>query len=128
MKLRKAHQDSEGGAGRALMVARAEGMRAGQCKQSREDGRQSRPSPRPLHHPRPYGIRGLRLRLTRIGRPWRSPLRSRMATKKDNLENALSENERVCQGTAMLNKRRQMTQKQAHHAGEFAKADVHMHN
>src|SRR5438105_10378391 len=51
-----------------------------------------------------------------------------MATKKDNLETALSENERMCQGTAMLRKRRQMTQKQAHHAGKLGRADLHMHS
>src|SRR5881392_4120356 len=63
-----------------------------------------------------------------IGRPLRSPLRSRMATKKDNLETALSENERICQGTAMLRKRRQMTQRQAHHSGKLGRADLHMHS
>ena len=51
-----------------------------------------------------------------------------MATKKDNLETALSENERICQGTAMLRKRRQMTQEQAHHAGKLGRADLHMHS
>jgi len=51
-----------------------------------------------------------------------------MATKKDNLETALSENEKICQGTAMLRKRRQMTQKQAHHAGKLGRADLHMHS
>lgn len=51
-----------------------------------------------------------------------------MATNKDNLETPLAENERGCQGTAMLRKRRQMTQKQAHHAGKLGKADVHMHS
>ena len=51
-----------------------------------------------------------------------------MATKKDNLETALSVNERMCQGTAMLRKRRQMTQKQAHHAGKLGRADLHMHS
>src|SRR5437763_2622730 len=51
-----------------------------------------------------------------------------MATKKDNLETALSENERMCQGTAMLRKRRQMTQEQAHHAGKLGRADLHMHS
>jgi len=47
-----------------------------------------------------------------------------MATNND----ALSENEKICQGTAMLRKRRQMTQKQAHHAGKLGRADLHMHS
>jgi len=51
-----------------------------------------------------------------------------MATNNDNLETALLENERVCQGTAMLRKRRQMTQTQAHHAGKLGRADLHMHS
>src|SRR5205809_4140879 len=51
-----------------------------------------------------------------------------MATNKDNLETTLLENESVCQGTAMLRKRRQMTQKQAHHAGKLGRADLHMHS
>src|SRR5207249_10329083 len=51
-----------------------------------------------------------------------------MATKKDNLETALSENERICQGPAMLRKRRQMTQEQAHHAGKLGRADLHTHS
>src|ERR1700737_1976565 len=36
--------------------------------------------------------------------------------------------ESACVGTAMLHKRRQMTQKQAHHAGKLGKADLHMHS
>jgi len=34
----------------------------------------------------------------------------------------------LCMGTAMLSKRRQMTQQQAHHSGKLGKADLHMHS
>jgi predicted metal-dependent phosphoesterase TrpH len=36
--------------------------------------------------------------------------------------------ERACMGTAMLTKRRQMTQQQALHAGKLGRADLHMHS
>src|SRR2546421_7869512 len=54
--------------------------------------------------------------------------RSRMTTHKGSSQAALLENERVCLGTAMLRKRRQMTQKQAHHSGKLGRADLHMHS
>ncbi len=34
----------------------------------------------------------------------------------------------TCMGTAMLHKRKQMTQEQAHHSGKLGKADLHMHS
>jgi predicted metal-dependent phosphoesterase TrpH len=49
-----------------------------------------------------------------------------MITSKGNVvTNTL---ESACMGTAMLHKRKQMTQKQAHHAGKLGKADLHMHS
>src|SRR5947199_5756609 len=51
-----------------------------------------------------------------------------MATHKGSSQATLLENERVCQGKAMLRKRRQMTQTQAHHAGKLGRADLHMHS
>ncbi len=40
----------------------------------------------------------------------------------------MSNTESGCIGTAMLKKRRQMTQQQAHHTGKLGKADLHMHS
>ncbi|HYL45140.1 MAG TPA: PHP-associated domain-containing protein [Ktedonobacteraceae bacterium] len=49
-----------------------------------------------------------------------------MATiKRDNVTNM---SESACAGTAMLEKRRQMTQQQAHYAGKLGRADLHMHS
>src|SRR5437764_4862070 len=36
--------------------------------------------------------------------------------------------ESACIGTAMLSKRKQMTQQEAHHSGKLGKADLHMHS
>ena len=36
--------------------------------------------------------------------------------------------ESPCMGTAMLSKRKQMTQQEAHHSGKLGKADLHMHS
>src|SRR5438132_10076773 len=36
--------------------------------------------------------------------------------------------ESMCIGTAMLSKRQQMTQQQAHYSGKLGKADLHMHS
>ncbi len=49
-----------------------------------------------------------------------------MATSKHNTLTKTSVS--ACAGTAMLHKRRQMTQKQAHFAGKLGKADLHMHS
>lgn len=46
---------------------------------------------------------------------------SKSATMTNNSDGA-------CMGTAMLNKRRQMTPKQAHYSGKLGKADLHMHS
>ncbi len=54
--------------------------------------------------------------------------RSRMTIHKGSSQATLLENERACLGTAMLRKRRQMTQKQAHHSGKLGRADLHMHS
>ncbi len=49
-----------------------------------------------------------------------------MVTSKSNVATGTSES--ACAGTAMLDKRRQMTQRQAHFAGKLGKADLHMHS
>jgi predicted metal-dependent phosphoesterase TrpH len=49
-----------------------------------------------------------------------------MATSKSN--GVKRANESVCAGTAMLNKRMQMTRWQAQSAGKLGKADLHMHS
>jgi predicted metal-dependent phosphoesterase TrpH len=46
---------------------------------------------------------------------------SKSATMRNNPESA-------CMGTAMLDKRRQMTQTQAYYSGKLGKADLHMHS
>src|SRR5438034_10527890 len=51
-----------------------------------------------------------------------------MITIKGTNETRIEENERAYSGTAMLHKRRQMTQKQAHHSGKLGKADLNMHS
>ncbi len=51
-----------------------------------------------------------------------------MITIKGSNETRIEENERAYSGTAMLRKRRQMTQQQAHHSGKLGKADLHMHS
>ena len=51
-----------------------------------------------------------------------------MTTIKGTNETRIEENERAYSGTAMLRKRRQMTQQQAHHSGKLGKADLHMHS
>ncbi len=51
-----------------------------------------------------------------------------MITFKGTNETRIEENERAYSGTAMLRKRRQMTQQQAHHSGKLGKADLHMHS
>lgn len=51
-----------------------------------------------------------------------------MITIKGTNETRIEENERAYSGTAMLRKRRQMTQQQAHHSGKLGKADLHMHS
>ncbi len=49
-----------------------------------------------------------------------------MATRNRNA--VIEVGEHVCAGTAMLAKRRQMTQQQALHAGKLGRADLHMHS
>ncbi|MDQ6659987.1 MAG: PHP domain-containing protein, partial [Chloroflexota bacterium] len=38
------------------------------------------------------------------------------------------ETKNICMGTAMLEKRKKMTQQQAHHSGKLGMADLHMHS
>src|SRR5438477_13125830 len=49
-----------------------------------------------------------------------------MITSKRNMMTNSAES--ICMGTAMLSKRRQMTQQQAHYSGKLGKADLHMHS
>jgi predicted metal-dependent phosphoesterase TrpH len=49
-----------------------------------------------------------------------------MARNIDNDMIGISSN--ASMGTAMLRKRRQMTQRQAHHSGKLGRADLHMHS
>jgi predicted metal-dependent phosphoesterase TrpH len=49
-----------------------------------------------------------------------------MITSKRSTAFSMSENASL--GTAMLKKRRQMTQHQAHHSGKLGRADLHMHS
>ena len=51
-----------------------------------------------------------------------------MITNKETIDTQILEIEKACSGTAMLSKRRQMTQQQAHHSGMVGKADLHMHS
>ncbi len=51
-----------------------------------------------------------------------------MITNKETIDTQILEIEKACSGTAMLRKRRQMTQQQAHHSGMVGKADLHMHS
>ncbi len=49
-----------------------------------------------------------------------------MRKRKHN--NTKMKTEGTCIGTAMLEKRKQMTQQQAHHSGKLGMADLHMHS
>ncbi len=49
-----------------------------------------------------------------------------MATSERDQVTSMGEG--ACIGTAMLKKRRQMTQQQAHYAGKLGRADLHMHS
>src|SRR6266567_4596802 len=49
-----------------------------------------------------------------------------MTTSEHNMVTSIPES--ACIGTAMLSKRKQMTQQQAHHSGKLGKADLHMHS
>jgi len=51
-----------------------------------------------------------------------------MNTNQETIDTRIQEIEKVCSGTAMLRKRRQMTQQQAHYSGKVGKADLHMHS
>src|SRR6266516_4196679 len=48
-----------------------------------------------------------------------------ITSEHDMMKNSL---ERACAGTAMLHKRKQMTQQQAHVTGKLGRADLHMHS
>jgi predicted metal-dependent phosphoesterase TrpH len=54
-------------------------------------------------------------------------INSYMTTYKSTIETRIAKGEMVA-GTAMLPKRRQMTQEQAHSHGKLGKADLHMHS
>ena len=49
-----------------------------------------------------------------------------MTTSEHSTVTSIPEN--ACIGTAMLSKRKQMTQHQAHYSGKLGKADLHMHS
>lgn len=51
-----------------------------------------------------------------------------MTTSKRTMTSVSSTNEILCQGTAMLPKRKQMTRQQAEHTGKLGRADLHMHS
>lgn len=48
-----------------------------------------------------------------------------ISSKSDMMTNI---SERACMGTAMLDKRKQMTQMEAYYSGKLGKADLHMHS
>src|SRR2546426_4151171 len=47
---------------------------------------------------------------------------------KKQQEEARRPSESICLGTAMLKRRKQMTQQQAYHSGKLGMADLHMHS